>query len=100
MSAGPDRPGSYDPRPARSVFRLYLFALLGWTFDFYDLVLLGFLMDPVARDLGLSAIEKTWLLGVALGASGLGGIAAGVLADRWASAPCWCGRCWSTPWDR
>ena len=68
--------------PPRSVFRIYLFALLGWTFDFYDLVLLGFLMDPVARDLDLSPTSKAWLLGVALGASGVGGIAAGALADR------------------
>jgi len=68
--------------PPRSIFRIYLFALLGWTFDFYDLVLLGFLMDPVAADLGLSPTAKAWLLGVALGASGFGGIAAGALADR------------------
>ena len=66
----------------RSVLRIYLFALLGWTFDFYDLVLLGFLMDPVARDLDLSPTSKAWLLGVALGASGVGGIVAGALADR------------------
>jgi MFS family permease len=66
----------------RSVLRIYLFALLGWTFDFYDLVLLGFLMDPVARDLDLSPTSKAWLLGVALGASGIGGIVAGALADR------------------
>jgi MFS family permease len=66
----------------RSVGRLYLFALLGWTFDFYDLVLLGFLKDPVARDLSLSASGQAWVLGVALGASGLGGIVAGALADR------------------
>lgn len=68
--------------PPRSVLRIYLFALLGWTFDFYDLVLLGFLMDPVARDLDLSPTSKAWLLGVALGASGVGGIAAGALADK------------------
>jgi MFS family permease len=66
----------------RSILRIYLFALLGWTFDFYDLVLLGFLMDPVAAELHLSATSRSWLLGVALGASGLGGIAAGALADR------------------
>jgi MFS family permease len=70
------------PGPPRSVFRIYLFALLGWTFDFYDLVLLGFLMKPVAHDLDLSPTGRTWLLGVALGASGVGGIAAGALADR------------------
>jgi MFS family permease len=68
--------------PTRSIAKVYLFALLGWTFDFYDLVLLGFLMDPVARDLDLTPTAKAWLLGVALGASGVGGIAAGALADR------------------
>jgi MFS family permease len=68
-----------DPRSAR---RIYLFALLGWTFDFYDLVLLGFIRDPVARDLHLSVRAQAWLLGVALGTSGLGGIVAGALADR------------------
>jgi MFS family permease len=62
--------------------RVYLFALLGWTFDFYDLVLLGFIKDPVARDLHLSRPQEAWLLGVALGASGIGGILAGALADR------------------
>jgi MFS family permease len=64
------------------VGRLYLFALLGWTFDFYDLVLLGFIKDSVARDLHLSRTAIAWTLGIALGASGIGGIAAGRLADR------------------
>jgi MFS family permease len=59
-----------------------VFALLGWTFDFYDLVLLGFLRDDVARELHLSPNALAWLLGVALGTSGLGGIVAGALADR------------------
>jgi MFS family permease len=66
----------------RSIVRVYLFALLGWTFDFYDLVLLGFLKEPVGKALHLSPSAEAWLLGVALGASGLGGIAAGALADR------------------
>jgi MFS family permease len=62
---------------------IFAFAFLGWTFDFYDLVLFGFLKDPVARDLHLSHATEPWLLGVALGASGFGGIASGVLADRY-----------------
>ena len=66
----------------RPIVRIYLFALLGWTFDFYDLVLLGFIKDPVAHDLGLSRSGEAWLLGVALGTSGIGGIVAGALADR------------------
>lgn len=67
---------------APSVGRIYAFALLGWAFDFYDLVLLGFLVEPVAHDLGLNETGRAWLLGVALGASGVGGIVAGALADR------------------
>ena len=61
---------------------IFLFAFFGWTFDFYDLVLLGFLKDGVARDLHLSHTAESWLLGVGLGASGLGGLVAGALADR------------------
>ena len=42
---------------------IFVFAFLGWTFDFYDLVLLGFLKDGVARDLHLSRAAESWLLG-------------------------------------
>jgi len=63
--------------------RLFLFAFLGWTFDFYDLVLLGFVKEAVGHDLGLSHAAESWMLGVALGTSGLGGIVAGALADRY-----------------
>lgn len=62
--------------------RIFVFAFLGWTFDFYDLVLLGFLKDAVGRDLHLSHMAESWLLGVGLGASGFGGLVAGALADR------------------
>jgi len=66
----------------RFPLRLYLFALLGWTFDFYDLVLLGFVKQPVGETLHLTAHAETWMLGISLGTSGLGGIIAGALADR------------------
>ena len=62
---------------------IFLFAFFGWAFDFYDLVLLGFLKDAVARDLHLSHGAEAWLLGVGLGASGIGGLVAGALADRY-----------------
>ncbi|HVV17561.1 MAG TPA: MFS transporter [Polyangia bacterium] len=61
---------------------IFLFAFFGWAFDFYDLVLLGFLKDAVARDLHLSRAAESWLLGAGLGASGVGGLVAGALADR------------------
>jgi MFS family permease len=67
---------------ARFPTAIFLFAFCGWTFDFYDLVLLGFLKDHVARDLALSHAAEGWLLGAGLGASGIGGLAAGALADR------------------
>jgi MFS family permease len=62
--------------------RLFAFAFLGWAFDFYDLVLFGFIKDRVSRDLGLPHHLEPWLLGVALSTSGLGGIIGGRLADR------------------
>ncbi len=63
--------------------RIWLIAFLGWTFDFYDLMLISFLLIPIGKDLGLSASEEAVLLGVALGASGVGGILFGYLSDRY-----------------
>jgi MFS family permease len=62
--------------------KLFLFAFFGWTFDFYDLVLLGFLREKIGHEFGASHAAEAWMLGVALGTSGLGGIVAGALADR------------------
>ena len=70
------------PRTGKFPIALFVFVFLGWTFDFYDLVLLGFVKGPVAHDLGLSHSAEAWMLGVALGTSGIGGIVAGFLADR------------------
>jgi MFS family permease len=81
-------PAANPPVPAAAgsggaaVGRVYLFALLGWAFDFYDLVLLGFIREPVSQALHISPLAQSWLLGVALGASGIGGIAGGALSDR------------------
>jgi MFS family permease len=68
--------------PRRFPFAIFTYAFLGWAFDFYDLVLLGFLKDGVVRDLGMSHGLEGWLLGAGLGASGVGGLVAGALADR------------------
>lgn len=62
--------------------RVWLIAFLGWAFDFYDLMLISFLLIPIGRDLRLSTPEEALILGVALGASGLGGILFGYLSDR------------------
>jgi MFS family permease len=72
----------FEAAPPPFPTKLFLFAFLGWTFDFYDLVLLGFLRDTIAHELGVGHAGEAWMLGVALGTSGVGGIVAGALADR------------------
>jgi MFS family permease len=57
-------------------------AWAGWMFDFYDLMLLSFLLVPIKRDLGLSNWELSFLLGTTLAATAAGGIVFGVMADR------------------
>jgi MFS family permease len=65
--------------------RAYAVCLLGWLFDFYDLVLFAYLAAAIGRDWNWGADfnrNKALLVGLALGTSGLGGIVFGGLADR------------------
>jgi MFS family permease len=57
-------------------------AWAGWTFDFYDLMLLSLLAVPIKKDLGLSDSQFSLLLGVSLAATALGGFIFGWMADR------------------
>ncbi len=75
QSGAPD-----DARPFP--LRLFFFVFFGWTFDFYDLVLLGFVREHVSRDLSLGHAQDRWMLGVALATSGVGGIISGRFADK------------------
>src|SRR5215470_6756535 len=67
--------------PSAFPIRLWLIALAGWTFDFYDLILFSFLVIKIGPELQLTGPQETWLLGAALGASGIGGMLFGYLAD-------------------
>jgi len=69
-------------QPEHFPVRVWLISFLGWTFDFYDLILFSFLLIPIGHDLKLSEPQEAGLLGVALGASGVGGILFGYLSDR------------------
>jgi MFS family permease len=69
-------------RTERFPVKVWLISFLGWMFDFYDLMLISFLLIPIGKDLGLTAAEESLILGVALGASGIGGILFGYLSDR------------------
>ncbi|MBZ5583281.1 MAG: MFS transporter [Acidobacteriia bacterium] len=75
--------GASGAEPDRFPVRIWLIALLGWMFDFYDLILFSFLLIPIGRDLALTNSQEAVLLGVALGASGVGGIIFGYLSDRY-----------------
>lgn len=56
---------------------------LGWVFDFYDLILIAFLIPAIEHSLGIDKTMGSWLLGIGLGASGIGGIVFGWLADSY-----------------
>ncbi len=73
----------HSDKTARFPWRVWLISFLGWTFDFYDLMLISFLLIPIGKDLRLSGPEEALILGVALGASGIGGILFGYLSDRY-----------------
>lgn len=81
--AEPSPSSSTPAEPDRFPFKIWLIAFAGWAFDFYDLVLFSFLLIPIGHEFGLTARQEAWLLGVALGASGVGGLAFGYLSDRW-----------------
>lgn len=66
--------------------RTYALCLAGWMFDFYDLMLFAYLAGAIGKDWGWGADaprHKGLAVGVALAASGLGGIVFGGLADRY-----------------
>jgi MFS family permease len=67
--------------PTHFPVKTWLITFAGWTFDFYDLVLFSFLLVPIGHEMQLSDSQEAWLLGVALGGSGVGGILFGYLSD-------------------
>ncbi len=63
--------------------RILTLAFLGWTFDFYDLILYTFLTRAISDDLGLSRMGHARALGLSFAATAVGGVASGLLADRY-----------------
>jgi MFS family permease len=55
----------------------------GWVFDFYDLILFTFLLIPIGRELHLSNLALSYVLGASLAATAVGGVIFGVLSDRY-----------------
>jgi MFS family permease len=75
------------PQPVHR--RILAFAWIGWIFDFYDLLLLSYLVTSTTlrQDLGLERDQVALLLGSALGFSAVGGLVCGALADRFGRRP-------------
>jgi MFS family permease len=68
--------------PTRRHYAILALAWAGWLFDFYDLMLFTFLLVPIRQDLGLTDTQLSLLLGTSLGATAIGGVLFGWLADR------------------
>src|SRR5262245_19736704 len=74
-------------QPTRPHFVILGMCWAGWLFDFYDLILFSFLLVPIRQALHLSNPTLSLLLGTSLGATALGGLVFGWLADRFGRKP-------------
>src|SRR4029077_14073690 len=69
--------------------KILAFAFIGWIFDFYDLLLLSFVVasTSLTKDLALSQYDVSVLLRTALGFPAVGALLGGTLADRFGRKP-------------
>jgi MFS family permease len=74
---------SQHEKPSKVHYRILLMSWAGWVFDFYDLILFTFLLIPIGQELKLSNLELSYVLGVSLAATAIGGIIFGILSDRY-----------------
>ncbi len=70
-------------KPTRKHFEILFMSWAGWVFDFYDLILFTFLLIPIGKELHLSNVELSYVLGSSLAATALGGVLFGILSDRY-----------------
>jgi MFS family permease len=69
-------------KPTRQHYEILFMSWAGWVFDFYDLILFTFLLIPIGKELGLSNVELSYVLGSSLAATAIGGVMFGILSDR------------------
>lgn len=78
----PPRLLSDSEKPGWQHYKVLLLSWAGWTFDFYDLMLYSFLLLPIGKELHLSRVALSYVLGSSLTATALGGVVFGLLADK------------------
>ncbi len=68
----------------RTHWAILFFCLIGWLFDFYDLILYTFLVDPILADFGIAGnmLQGAAMLASSLVATAIGGISFGIISDR------------------
>jgi MFS family permease len=71
----------YD-KPTKQHFNILFMSWAGWVFDFYDLILFSFLLIPIGKELHLSNVGLSYVLGASLAATSIGGVIFGILSDR------------------
>lgn len=69
-------------KPTRLHWMILAFGLLGWIFDFYDLILYTFLLGEIQIEFSLSNAELALIMGFSLLSTAIGGIFFGYVADR------------------
>ena len=74
---------SEHEKPTAVHYRMLALTWAGWLFDFYDLILYTFLLGPISAELHFGRETHAVLLGASLGATAVGGMVFGYLADRY-----------------
>lgn len=69
-------------KPGKQHYQILFMSWAGWVFDFYDLMLFTFLLMPIGKELHLSDIQLSFILGSSLAATAIGGVLFGFLCDK------------------
>ena len=77
--AKPIAEDAYSPRERRFVIGS---ALLGYVFDFYDLIIMAFLLTQIQHSLNMTLPQTGLIVAMTLTASVVGGVAIGWLGDK------------------
>src|SRR4051812_950339 len=79
MAAAPPTVEDYTPRERKFVAWS---AILGYAFDFYNLIIMAFLFQQIRKSLGMTDPETGLIIAMTLTASVIGGIGIGWLGDK------------------